>query len=395
MIQATTTLNKISKLIKDNPDAHVYSIVGGACCSKTFSILILLINHCLNKPDSEINIVSHQLSKARITVIKDFRYIMSDFGIYNPDKFRGGVEYTFENGSMIRFIGADRMDIGKGLRTRGWVFFNEANRLAYETYRQISSRAEKVILDYNADFESYIERRVNVLPDTAFLRVNVYDNEMAPENEVKEIESYKEQGYNSDGTIKDEYFANLYNVYGLGMVGRSIGAVFTNWTVGEFVDTGATCFGLDFGYSSDPDALVLVSLDDHHKTIYLKEYMYQNGNSTDDLTQLLKDKCGSRTIVADCAEDRLIHDLYSRGLNIKACRKNGIVENIKVVRGYRIIVDEDSYNLQNELNKYVWVDKQNKSIPIDKHNHLLDAGLRYAFNFLHGNELVPDEIMIL
>ena len=119
MIQATTTLNKISKLIKDNPDAHVHSIVGGACSSKTFSILILLINHCLNKPDAEINIVSHQLSKARITVIKDFRYIMSDFGIYDPDKFRGGVEYTFENGSMIRYIGADRMDIGKGLRTRG------------------------------------------------------------------------------------------------------------------------------------------------------------------------------------------------------------------------------------------------------------------------------------
>ena len=123
--------------------------------------------------------------------------------------------------------------------------------------------------------------------------------------------------------------------------------------------------------------------------------MYQNGNSTDDLSQLLKDKCGSHTIVADCAEDRLIHDLYSRGLNIVACRKNGIVENIKVVRGYRIIVDENSYNLQQELNKYVWVDKQNKSIPIDKFNHLLDASLRYAFNFLHGNERVADEIIII
>ena len=78
-----------------------------------------------------------------------------------------------------------------------------------------------------------------------------------------------------------------------------------------------------------------------------------------------------------------------------ACRKNGIVENIKVVRGYRIIVDENSYNLQNELNKYIWVDKQNKSIPIDKYNHLLDAGLRYAFNYLHGNERVADEIIII
>lgn len=394
MIQPTTTLNKISKLIIENPDAHVYSVVGGACCSKTFSILILLINHCLNRPDTEVNIVSHQLSKARITVIKDFRFIMSDFGIYNPDKFRGGVEYTFDNGSIIRFIGADRMDIGKGLRTRGWVFFNEANRLAYETYRQISSRAEKVILDYNADFESYIERRVNVLPDTAFLRVNMYDNEMAPENEIKEIESYKEQGFNPDGTVKDEYFANLYNVYGLGLVGRSIGAVYTNWSIGDFVDTGTTCYGLDFGYSKDPDALVQVSLDERNKTIYMKECMYQNGNSTDELTTLLREKCGTKAIVADCAEDRLIADLYARGLNIRSCRKNSIVENIKVIRGYKIIVEENSYNLQQELNKYVWLDKQDKSIPIDKYNHLLDAGLRYAFNFLHQPTVVEDEIMI-
>ncbi len=395
MIRPTTTLNKISKLIIDNPDAHVYSIVGGACCSKTFSILILLINHCLNTPNTEVNIVSHQLSKAKITVIKDFRFIMSDFNIYDPEKFRGGVEYSFDNGSMIRFIGADRMDIGKGLRTRGWVFFNEANRLSFETYRQIASRAEKVILDYNADFESYIEKRVNILPDTAFLRVNVYDNEMAPENEVKEIESYKEQGFNEDGTIKDEYFANLYNVYGLGMVGRAIGAVYTNWSIGDFVDTGTTCYGLDFGYSKDPDALVLVSIDERNRTIYLKECMYQNGNSTDDLTELLREKCGTRTIVADCAEDRLISDLYARGLNIRPCKKNGIVENIKVIHGYKLIVDENSVNLQQELNKYIWLDKEQHSVPIDKYNHLLDAGLRYAFNFLHRPTVVEDEIIIL
>ena len=394
MIAQTTTLRKISQLIVDNPDAHVYSIVGGACCSKTFSILILLINHCLNKPNTEVNIVSYQLSKAKITVIKDFRFIMSDFNIYDPEKFRGGVEYTFDNGSIVRFIGADRMDIGKGLRTRGWVFFNEANRLSFETYRQIASRAEKVILDYNADFESYIEKRVNILPDTAFLRVNIYDNELAPENEIKEIESYKTQGYNEDGTIKDEYFANLYNVYGLGMVGRAIGAVYTNWTVGEFVDTGTTCFGLDFGYSNDPDALVLVSIDERDRIIYLKEYLYQNGNSTDTLTKLLQEKCGSRIIVADCAENRLISDLYARGLNIRACKKNGIVENIKVIHGYKIVVDEDSVNLQQELNKYIWLDKTNNSVPIDKYNHLLDAGLRYAFNFLHQPTVSEDEIII-
>lgn len=395
MIETTTTLNKISKLIYDNPDAHVYSIVGGACCSKTFSILIILINRCLVNAGTEVNIVSHQLSKAKISIIKDFVYIMSDFGIYSDENFRGGVEYTFPNKSIIRFIGADRMDLGKGLRTRGVAFFNEANRLNFETYRQIASRAEKVILDYNADFQSYIERRVNILPDTAFLRVNIYDNEMAPENELREIESYKTQGYNEDGSIKDEFYANLYNVYGLGMVGRAIGAVYTNWTTGDFVDTGTTCFGLDFGFSSDPDALVKVSLDESRKTIYIKEYLYQNGISSDELYTILKGICGNQPIIADCAEDRLIHDLHNKGLNIRPCRKNRITDNIKTVQGYKIVVTEDSQNLQQELNKYVWLDKENHNTPIDKYNHLLDAGLRYAFNFLHSEPYTPNEVIIL
>lgn len=392
-IKTTTSLNKISKLIVDNPDSRVYAIVGGMSSSKTFSILMLLINHCLTKPDTEVVVVSHQLSKAKLTVIKDFKFILKEFNIWDENAFRADTEYTFKNKSVFKFIGADRTDIGKGFRIRGIAYINEANRLQYETFRQIASRSPKTIIDWNADFESWIEQRVLPLPDTSFLRLTIFDNEYAPENELREVQSYKEQGFNEDGTIKDEFYANLYNVYGLGLTGRAIGAIFSNWTIGEFEDTGTTCYGLDFGFSSDPDALVKVSLDEKHKTIYLKEYLYQNGNSSDELFSILKDKCGNELIIADCAEDRLISDLKSKGLNIKPCHKNRIIDNIKVVQGYKMVVDANSFNLQNELNNYIWLDKDNKSIPIDKYNHLLDAGIRYAFNYL-SSPVNPSSVVV-
>ena len=394
MIQQTTALNKICQLIYQNPEAHVYAIVGGMACSKTFSILCVLINRCLNADNTEILVVSHQLSKAKLSVIKDFKFILQEFGIWNENNWKNGTEYTFDNGSSFTFIGADRLDIGKGLRTRGIVYFNEANRLQYETYRQIASRSPKVIMDWNADFESFIERRVLPLKDTAFLRLTIYDNEAAPENERREVESYKEQGYNEDGSIKDEFYANLYNVYGLGMVGRAIGAIYTNWEYGEFKETDYSCYGIDFGFSSDPDALIKVSIDRKAKKVYIKELLYQNGNNTDTLAEILKQKCGNGVIVADCAEDRLISDLKLLRINIRGCHKNKIVSDIKKIGGWRLIVDENSPNLVNELNNYIWLDKESKTIPRDKFNHLLDA-MRYAFNFLEQDKVAQSEVVIV
>lgn len=393
MIQQTTALNKICQLIYNNPDSHVYAIVGGMSCSKTFSILCILINRCISQENTEILVVNHQLSKAKLSVIKDFKFILNEFGLFKEENFRNGTEYTFDNGSSFTFIGADRMDIGKGLRTRGIVYFNEANRLKFETYRQIASRAPKVILDWNADFESYIERRVLPLKDTAFLRLTIYDNEFAPENELKEVLSYKEQGFNEDGTIKDEFYANLYNVYGLGLTGRAIGAIYQNWEYGEFKESDLMCYGLDFGFSSDPDALIKVSIDKKQKKLYLKECLYQNGNNSDLLAELLKEKCGSGLICADCAEDRLISDLKRVRINIVGCKKNKVVSDIKKIKGFKIVVEENSTNLVNELNNYIWIDKESQSIPRDKFNHLLDA-MRYAFNYLQTDRTTSNEVIL-
>ena len=96
------------------------------------------------------------------------------------------------------------------------------------------------------------------------------------------------------------------------MVGRAIGAVYQNWTIGEYKELDLNGYGLDFGYSSDPDALIRVSIDNKHKVIYMKEELYTNGNSEDNLGMILEKKCGKSIIVADSAEDRLIADIKKK-----------------------------------------------------------------------------------
>ena len=405
-IKSTTTLRKICELIQDNiNDVHpVFAIVGGQACSKTFSVLMLLINRAMQwNPDMKLPngepdrgdyyVASAELSKLRNTAIKDFKYIMQEFGIYRDENFKAETDYIFESGAHIKFLGIDKSDMSKGLRS-SILMIDEANKITYESYRQISSRAGIVLLCWNADYESYIEKLVLQDSHTHFLRVNYLDNECCPANEVAEIESYKERGYNADGSVKNEFYANLYQVYGLGMTGRAIGAVYQNWTIGEYeAHDGVELFGLDFGFSNDPDALIRVSVDKRNMKIFLKQEMYQNGNSEDQLLSLLRIKCGNKLIIADSAEDRLISDLKAKGINIRGAKKGRILNDIKILQSWQIVVDPQSLDIQRELQTYIWLDKESHQVPIDKNNHALDCGLRYAAMFVIG-PVVEDEVII-
>lgn len=407
-IKPTTTLKKICELIQDNiDDVHpTFAIVGGQACSKTFSVLMLLINRALqwNKnmklPNGEQDrgdyyVASAELSKLRNTAIKDFKYILQEFGIYNQENFKAETDYIFDSGAHIKFLGIDKSDMSKGLRS-SILLIDEANKITYESYRQISSRAGITILCWNADYESYIETLVIQDKHTHFLRVNYMDNECCPANELAEILSYKEKGFNEDGTVKNEFYANLFNVFGLGLTGRAIGAIYQNWTIGEYIEQDLNGFGLDFGYSSDPDALIRVSIDNKHKIIYMKEELYQNGNSEDELGMILKRKCLGKVIIADSAEDRLIADIKNKfAVRIIPVKKPRVVESIKKLQGYNFVVDPDSLNLQKELQTYIWKEGSDKTIPVDKNNHLLDS-LRYIAEYLtvtHHTDsvIVPNE----
>jgi phage terminase large subunit len=156
-----------------------------------------------------------------------------------------------------------------------------------------------------------------------------------------------------------------------GWLNRAEGVVYSNWQIGNFIDTGYNFFGQDYGFSIDPTTLVKCSIERKTKTIFVKQYLYESGLTTSQIAEYNKRYTENRLIIADSAEPRLIAELKNKGCNIKGIAKPKIIDRIALMQDWTIIVDPESKDIIKELNNYVWHDKKSET-PIDSYNHLLD-----------------------
>ena len=378
MIVTTATKKIINKTYRLWNDKKNFVFQGGQGAGKTYSILAMIIDLALKKKRNII-IASEELTKMRRTVIKDFIAILKSTGRFNPNNFRMGTEYTFGNGSVISFIGLDKDDVGKGLRC-DILYINEANKTSYDKVHELISRAKRRIFDYNPNTVFWVDEYFKGREDTYFEILTFQDNEALSDAERETILDYKVRGfinpdlenYDTEHNIKSEFWANKWRVYGLGMTGKIDGLIFTDWKIGEFDETLPYRFGLDFGFSNDPDAMVKLAVDEKRSIIYLEEKMYQNGQSTDQLIARLKTIVKpNELILADSAEPRLINDMR-KYFNIRPTKKWKVVERIKKMQSYQLVVTPNSKNLITELENYTWHDKKSET-PIDAFDHLLDS----------------------
>ena len=142
-------------------------------------------------------------------------------------------------------------------------------------------------------------------------------------------------------------------------------------------------FGADFGYVTDPSTLVKIAVDKKRMKLYVKELLYKQSLSTDELAREYSKHCTKNDlIIADNAEPRLIAELWDKGFNINPCQKgkDSIKNGIAKMQDYEIVVTTDSINMKKELNNYAWHDRKSNT-PQDNYNHLIDA-VRYAFTDL-------------
>jgi len=175
------------------------------------------------------------------------------------------------------------------------------------------------------------------------------------------IKKYKEYKFNILGSFKEV----------------AEGVIYEDWEVGDFDLSLPYGFGLDFG-SNDPDAMVKVAVDEKRKRIYVDEKMFKNNQSTDKLVQSVKQIAGTQDlVVGDSAGKRSIQDIENADVNIVACIKgaDSVVNGIKTVQGYTIVVTEGSQNVIKALRNYRWNDKKS-GVPHHNWSDLMDA-LRY------------------
>jgi len=275
-------------------------------------------------------------------------------------------------GTIWEFISVDQPQKLRGAK-RNIVFMNEANELDLESYRQIALRTtDKIIMDYNPSDEfHWIYDEVIPRDDASFYKSTYLDNPFLNAETINEIERLKET---------DE---NYWRVYGLGERGKSRATIFESSIYTELPEgCKQVAWGIDWGFSSDPTALVKVWIRDNE--LYIEEFLYSGGMTNSDIMAHMKE-CGitrHEEIIADSAEPKAIHEIHRGGFNIKPAKKgpDSIRIGIDLMRRHKLFIKDTSLNVQKEFRNYKWKTDKNKRtlpVPVDSWNHAVDA-VRYV-----------------
>ena len=353
-------------LEKSIKDKRIIALQGGTRSGKTYSALQWLIRLCLKHQGMTISIVRKTLPALKSSAMRDFIEILTSIGYYNESDHNKS-ENTYQlNKNLIEFFSVDDASKIRG-RKRDILFCNEANELELEDWRQLLLRTTgKVIIDYNpSDFEHWIYDQVLTRDDCGLIITTYKDNPHLPDALKKEIESLEQ--------ADPEY----WKIFGLGERGQLMGLVFNNWTNQLAVPDSANFvgYGLDWGFSADPTALV--SVWKYEQELYVREELYERGLTNQDIAERLKDMgIARKEIYADSAEPKSIEEVYRLGFNIKPTQKgkDSIINSIDILRRYRLNLIGN--NLQKEFRTYKWkTDKAGKIVnePVDFNNHLIDA----------------------
>lgn len=352
------------------PDQRVTLLQGGTRSGKTFAIIYYIIWLCDNYGGLEIDICRDSFTALKATVWKDFKSVLHELGEYSIKNHNRTDHIYYLNDNIINYYGADNPEKIHG-RSRDILWINEAQHFHDETVDQLFPRTRhRIICDYNPALEQdhWLDRYIGDFPP----KITTYrDNPFLTKEQVIDIESRKSQSY-------------WWSVYGKGERTRPVGAIFTDWEIGDFPKDVPVIYGQDYGFSNDPTTLVRVSVDRKQRIIYAQELLYQPGLSTNEIIAINKKATQGALIVGDSAEPRLISEIRKGGCNIRPAEKGqgSVTGGISAMLGYKIVVTKDSKNLIKELNNYIWADKKT-AVPVDKFNHLIDA-LRYAFIKLNG-----------
>ena len=301
----------------------------------------------------------------------DFLTIMQQQGYFKDKRWnKTDYSYTFETGSKIEFFSVDQPGKVRGPR-RDRLFINEANNVPYETFDQLEVRTKEFIfLDWNPVSEFWYYDKVANRDDCEHLILTYKDNEGLDKRIVESIEQRKDR-------------KGWWQVYGLGELGEVEGKIYKDWAVIDDIPHAARLerYGLDFGYSNDPTAIVAVYYYDNG--YLLDEVCFQKGLSNKQIADVLNNQ-PPKLVIADSAEPKSIDEIKSYGINILPAEKgkDSVNNGIQIVQDQRISVTKRSINIIKEYRNYLWeTDKEGKILNEPEHifSHSMDA-IRYALS---------------
>lgn len=375
---------------------------GGTRSGKTYSLSQLFINWLFSGQIEEggkvmergvLRVVRKYSATIKSTVMADFLEILETTAVdpNNPDGEKlysrirhNKVDRFFEYGERrIYFSGIDDPQKARGQK-QDILYCNEANELNYADFHQLNFRTTyKVFIDFNPDDEDIWinreleERRAERKKDVSVFVSTYLDNPFLTDLEVKEIQNL--------GFVDPE----LWQVFGKGEYGKITGLVFPQTSIRDIPESAELVgYGVDWGYSKDPLAVIAVwadyRIDEKGEKkivgVYYDEIVHEKGMLNSDLDVRLEKEGVERSAYfsADNSSPQNIAEMKALRWNFHGATKgkDSILFGISVMKQYPIYITPRSINLQEEFQKYKWkVDRSGNILnePIDDFNHGIDA----------------------
>lgn len=365
-------------------DTRFFLLTGGRGSSKSFAVgtFASLLSF---EQGHKILFTRQTMTSAELSIIPEFQEKLDLMQVGSNFEIRKKEIVNLATGTEIIFRGiktssGDQTANLKSLQGVTTWILDEAEELTDEnTFDKINfsirqkGKQNRVILILNPSTkEHWIYRRFfeeagvqpgfnGVKGNTTYIHTSYLDN----------IDNLDKSFIDEAESIKVHNPAKYNHVLMGGWLDKAEGVVFTNWRVGDYVNTDYEYYGQDYGFSIDPTTLVKCSIDKKSKTLYVHELLYKAKMTTSEIATENKRYAGSSLIVADSAEPRLIAELKAQGCNIKGIEKPKIIDRIALMQDWAIVVSPESINIIKELNNYAWHDRKSQTA-IDAFNHTLD-----------------------
>lgn len=230
-------------------------------------------------------------------------------------------------------------------------------------------------------YEGYYQLIPKSIPGVVYIFSTFEDN---PHLSDITISRYRAYGDPTSNLYNPEHYCT--DILGLVPEGAK-GRIYKGWkhiTTAFFKSLPyPSYYGLDFGYSEDPVALVEIK--SHNNRNFFREIIYEPGLTNPALASMMTARGVPKTAViyADSAEPKSIQELKDLGYKFVQEAQKGpdsLLFGIKQIKAMENYATEDSKNLWKENEEYKWeldTEGMPTNSPVDKKNHLKDA-LRYG-----------------
>ena len=381
---------------KHRPEVVTICNEGSTRSSKTWDFFHFLVMYCENNQNAknEIYILRETLTDCKDYTLKEFKKCLQTIKIWNEDNYSSPQKpYYNLFGNDVYFRGLD--DSAEGYPS-DIIFINEAlENKNKEKVESLVMRCRKLaVYDWNPKYTMHWCFDLEGQANTHFTHSTYKNNKHLELSVVKNIEKYEPTPENIKAGTADEY---RWKVYGLGIRSAPEGLIFNNVRyVDSWDDDIAFIYGIDFGFTTDPTALVKVGCNE--TDIFCELLLYEPTENQ----YMIDDYCKAKGIdtsiytIADSSDKytgenkgtiEMVHGLRSLGWTIdKVSKTKSVMYWLGEMKQKRINIVNNQlvHHARKEQENYTFKMINGIAInqPVDKFNHFWDA-VRYGFMSLN------------